>query len=45
MDFESRRGLKEKNAFCILKKHVLYFIFLALSQLLLYLSMQFKGKL
>jgi hypothetical protein len=27
MDFESWRGLKEKNAFCILKKRVLYIFF------------------
>ncbi len=44
MSFESWRGLKEKNAFCILKKHVLYY-FSSSSFFITPLSMQFKGEL
>jgi hypothetical protein len=45
MDFESQRGLKEKKCILYLEKACFVFFFLALSWLLLYLSMEFKGEL
>jgi hypothetical protein len=44
MSFESWRGLKEKNAFGILKKRVLYY-FSSNSFFITPLSMQVKGEL
>jgi len=45
MDYESRSNLKEKKCILYLEKTLYIYIYPALSLLVLYLSMEFKGEL